>query len=80
MANRDQTIKKLESLVAAARSSSELDRVEVLAEQIKRRQLARDPESIVLPTSSLALRSGRSLEEIELPARHAIIRRRFNAQ
>lgn len=78
MANRDRTIEKLESLVAAARSSPALDRVVALAEQIERRQIALDPESIVLRASSIKLRAERSAEEIELPARRALTRRRSN--
>lgn len=74
MADQDGTIKKLESFVIAARSSPEIDRVADLAEQIERRQMGLDPESIVLRASSMRLRVEQPPEELKLPARHSLKR------
>lgn len=69
MANRDQIIKKLESFVAAARSTPAVNRISNLAGRIERRQMGLDPESIVLRASAMKQRVERSADELSLPAR-----------
>ena len=78
MVSRNRMIEKLKSLAAAARSSPELDKIGALAAEIEKRQIALDPGSIVLRTSSIETRTKRSAEEIELPARRALTRRHSN--
>ena len=80
MVSRDRMIEQLKSLAAAARSSSASDRIRALATQIEKRQIALDPGSIVLRTSSIEARAKRSADEIELPARRVLTRRRSNGK
>lgn len=78
MASQDRLIERLKSLAAAARSAPELDKIGTLAAKIEKRQIALDPGSVVLRTSSIETRSKRSAEEIELPARRVTAKRRSN--
>ena len=76
MASQDRLIERLKSLAAAARSAPEVDKIGTLAAKIEQRQIALDPSSVVLRTSSIETRTKRSAEEIELPARRVLSRRR----